>query len=469
MAWAETRPGHWQRPIGENEAMIKMIGEGGRKFEKDVWSIAVTASFIADIEAKSLSQALLDGWKTLRFHHPSIATTVNEGILEYYTPGPLELAQWADETFVVLDHGIKPDDVIAGLTPRRFATLFFLREHGSVLLHLSHWRTDGIGAFQLLDAYFQAVMDSLSDKPLELPWGKEGTRLVPSVEEALKLPRALSPTIERAAKRYLDTLKYNVGNLGTPYAPGGNGIIPKGTRGARRCFSPKLTADLQNACHRLNIPLEAAVHAAVTATAYSIADPTSRSKHHSSTMRHSLRPHLPPPYDGAAGSAGLYTAGYIIQVPASQSWLENARRYEADYGQGVTPDLLLSRRQYALEMRRILKGNPPPSSSAIPPSGLDISYIPNAQTLVKAVRRNAMGAAIITLREIGIGVQVLSRHIYVFVWVFTDRLEFHVVYNEAFYEDGLVRRILALIETHLVSNLLLDEDFPDTDLKAAAG
>ena len=349
---------------------------------------------------------------------------------------------------MVVDSDIRPDDVIARLTPRRFVTLFFLREQGSVILNLSHWRTDGIGAFYLLNAYFQAVINSLSEEPFELPWGKEGARLVPSVEEALKLPHALSSDVERAAKQYLDTLEYNVGSLETPYASR-TGITPKGTRGARLCFSQEMTTDLETECHRLNIHLEAAVHAAVAATAYSIADPASRCKHHSSTMRHSIRPHLPTPYDGEAGAAGLYTAGYIIKVPASQSWLENAKQYEAEYGGGATPDLLLSRRQYALQMKRILENLPP---SDTPPSGLDISYIPNAQTLVKPVHENATGA--IKLRDIGIGVDVLSRHLYVFMWVFNNQLELKLVYNEAFYETVLVQNILALVETNLVSNLL---------------
>ena len=448
MAWAETRPGHWQRPIGENEAMIKMIGDGGRKFEKDVWSISVTASFVAHIESKPLSQALCDGWKTLRFYHPSIATTAGEDILEYHTPNPFELERWADESFVLVDNDISPDDVIARLTPRRFATLYYLKEHASVLLNLSHWRTDGIGAFHLLNAYFQAVLESLREEPLELPWGEEAARLVPSIEEALNLPRAPSPNIERAAKQYLDTLANNVGALETPYESG-TGIVPKGTQGARLRFSQDTTTELETECHRLGIHLEAAVHAAVTATAYSIADSTSRHKHHSSTMRHSLRPHLPTPYDGEAGAAGLYTAGYIVKVPASQSWLENVKQYEAEYSRGATPNLLFSRRQYALTMKDVLKNMPTPDT---PPSGLDISYIPSAQTLVKPVHANATGA--MRLRDIGIGVDVLSRHLYVFMWIFNGQLEFRLTYNEAFYDEILVESILALVEKHLVSNLL---------------
>ncbi|KAL8717640.1 MAG: hypothetical protein Q9225_005129 [Loekoesia sp. 1 TL-2023] len=448
MAWVETRPGYWQRPIGENEGMIKLIGDGGRKFEKDVWSISVKASFVAHIESKPLSQALCDGWKILRFYHPSIVTTASENTLDYRTPNASELEQWVNDSFILVDDEISPDDIIAKLKPHRFATLYYLKEHGSILLNLSHWRTDGIGAFHLLNAYVQAVLKSLRKESLELPWGEEVDRLVPSVEEALNLPRAPSPGIECVAKKYLDTLASSKGALETPYESGA-GIVPKVTRGACLRFSHDKTTELETECHRLGIHLEAAVHAAVTAAAYSIADSSSRHKHHCSTMRHSIRPHLPTPYDGEAGAAGLYTAGYIVKVPASQSWLENAKQYEAEYSRGATTDLLFSRRQYALTMKDVLKNMPPPDT---PPSGLDISCIPNAQILVKPVHANAAGT--ITLHDIGIGVGLLSRHLYVFTWIFNGRLEFQLVYNEAFYNKIFVESTLALVEKHLVSNLL---------------
>ncbi|KAM0795817.1 hypothetical protein BDR22DRAFT_882866 [Usnea florida] len=359
MAWAVIRPRFWQRPIGENESMIKMTGEGGR-------------NFVAHIDSKPLSQALCDGWKTLRFYHPSIATTAGKDILK------------------------KP---------------------ASVILNLSHWRTDGIGAFHLLNAFFKAVLESLREETRDLPWGKESASLVPSIEEALGLPRTLSPMIERAAKQ----------------------LIPKGTRGARFRFSQDITTELETACHRLGIHLEAAVHAAVTATAYSIADSASRHKHHSSTIRHSIRPHLPAPYNGEAGAAGLYTAGY----------LENAKQYETEYSRGATLDLLSSRRQYALTMKEILKNISP---SDTPPSGLDFSYIPSAQALVRPIHANALES--VELHDIRIGVDVLSRHLYVFMWVFSGRLQLRLLYNEAYYGENMVGSILALVEKHLVSNLL---------------
>lgn len=445
MAWVETQPGHWQRPIGENEAMIKMIGDKGGEFGKDVWSISVTASFVTNIKSKSLSEALRDGWKILRFFHPSIATTASEETLDYHTPSSTELEQWIEESFILVDDDSTCNDVIARLTPSRYATLYYLRGRSSILLNLSHWRTDGIGAFHLLNAYFQVVLDCSQRKPFQLRWGSEATRLVPSVEEALELPLTPSPAIELATKEYLATLANNLGSLETMYKSE-SGIGPKGTRGARLIFSHETTIKLENACYRSCIHLEAAVHAAVTATAYSIANSASRHKHHSSTMRCSIRPYLPTPYNSEAGAAGLYTAGYVTKVPANQSWLQNAKQYDDEYKRGATPDLLCSRRQYALAMKEILKKVLPPDP---PLSGLDVSYVP---MLVKPVY--AGPEYHIEVRSVGIGVDVVSRQLYVFVWIFNGQLECRLVYNESFYEESFVQGVLALLKDHLISNLL---------------
>lgn len=452
MAWVEIQPKHWQRPIGENEAMIRMIGEGGRKFGKDVWSIAVTASFVIDIQEtaseNTLLQAFRDGWKILRFHHPSIASIASERTVDYDIPDPTSLERWAEETFVVICGDVSPQEVIAGLTPRRFATLYFLEEHSHVVLNLSHWRTDGVGACHLLNAYFELVANSLQKDPFGLPWGEEAARLVPSVEEALEIPVTPSPDIKRAAKQYLNTLAHNTGAVECPFKSG-DGIIPRGTQSVDLQFPQDTTKELEIACSRLGIQLEAAVHAAVAATAYSIVNPTSRQKHYSSTMRHSVRPYLPPPYNGEAGAAGLYTAGYLVKVPASQSWLDNAKDYEAEYTKGATSDLLSSRRQYAVAMKSILENAPLLDP---PPSGLDVSCIPHADTLVKSIHTGARGS--LEVRSMGIGVEVLSRHLYIFVWTFKGELEFRLVYNEAFHDQDRAGRVLAIVKQHLVSNLL---------------
>lgn len=456
MSWVEKSPGHWQRKLGENESMIKTIGDGGQKAGKDVWSIAVTALFTANLEtSKPLVQILRDGWRALRVHHPSIATTATTDSINYYVPHSDELEQWVNETFVVLDGEESLSHVISNLTPRRYTTCYYLQKQGGIMLHLSHWRTDGIGAFHLVGAFFAGAAEHASSRnPLGLNWDHETSRLVPSVEDVLNLPIKPSEHIKRASNVYLETLANNKDALGVPSQlldSGDDGKAPrKGTRAVDLHLSESQTTQILASCVRIGIRIESAVHASVTAAAYAIAAPTSRHKHHSSTLRHSLRPHLPPPYDGAPGAAGIFTAGYVVRVPASNSWLENARHYESEYSNGATPDLLCSRRQYAVVMKGILAHMVPPNP---PLSGLDVSWIPDADSLVSRTYSN--GRQSFKIQEIGIGVDVLSRHIYVFGWIFGGQLSLRLVCNGVYYGEDFTKKVLERVKESLILNLLL--------------
>ncbi|KAI0469944.1 hypothetical protein GGR56DRAFT_684194 [Xylariaceae sp. FL0804] len=447
MAWTEQQPGHWRRPMGENESMIKMIGDRGHDFGKDVWSIAATARFAAHLGSKPTAQALREGWKALRFRHPSIAATADgDGLLHYHVLDAREQDRWADETFVVLsDEEVSFDHIIRTLAPRHLPVCYYLMSQESILLHLSHWRTDGIGAFQLLGALFSATVE-LSHAEAQLPWGEEVVRLVPSVEEALELPSTPTTVIKEASQKYLATLSNNIGALSIPPQPGA-GKAPTCTRTRDVRLPAEQTAEVLSACARLGIRVESAIHASVATAAYAIADPASAAHtHHSSTLRHSIRPHLPPPYDGVAGAAGLYTAGYIVKVPATaKTWLDRARFLEPEYERGATPDLLCSRREYARAMKTILSNMAPTDP---PPSGLDVSWIPDAQDHVGVT--HSSGGYRLRVREVGLSVEVLSRHVYVFACIFDGRLQLRVGYNESFYDQTFADRVLALVVGNLV-------------------
>ncbi|KAG9513436.1 hypothetical protein KCV07_g8821, partial [Aureobasidium melanogenum] len=448
-AWAETAPGLWQRAIGENEALIKLIGETGRRFEKDVWSISVTATFTLRLEDETQkAQKLRDAWKALRFYHPSLASFADQNTLKYSIPDAQSLERWMTETFVLVETDNTPEDVITNMKRHRFARLYYLPKHDAVLLNISHYHTDGIGAFMLLDAYLAMVVESFENRPDRLLWGEEVTRLVPTIEDALDLPLKSTDEVQHATDTYLNTVKHYVGAVETPYKPGTDNH-PKGTRSVHIRCSRNETLSLQTGCLRNDISMAAAVHASVAATAYSIADIESGSKHYSSTLRHSIRPYLPTPFDGVAGAAGLFTAGYIVKVPAHQSWLENAKQYQTEYSRGATPDLLCSRRQYAVTMKEILVNQPQADS---PASGLDFSWIPNADALVQPFHSSTEWS--LEVRDISIGVDVLSRHMYVFMWLFRGQLGLKMVYNESFYDADMAQATLNYIKIQLLRNLL---------------
>lgn len=480
MDWAETSPGRWQRALGENESMIKVIGDSGAEAGKDVWSIAATAVFSAHRHppsekgnGKPLAEALQDGWRTLRFQHPSIATTSDGDAVCYSVPSSAdELEEWVDETFITVDgEEASLARVIRNLAPRRRTTCYHLEKHNAVVLHLSHWRTDGVGALHLLGALLAAAAENMTRRgPPVLCWGQEVGRLVPCVEEALGLPETPTEEIQRAADSYLETVGHHRGALEAPvrrprprepHPQPGPAPAPGGTRALDDCLSAAQTARALAACGRLGVRIEAALHASVTSAAYALAAPSSRHRHHSTTLRHSLRPHLTAPWNGAAGAAGLFTAGYAVRVPASQSWLENARQYEAEYERGATAQLLCSRRQYAAAMRKMLlaassggRGRDAAPQSPPPPGGVDVSWVPDAQSLVRGTYSNGVDV-VLTVENIGIGVEVLSRHAYVFGWIFEGRLSLRIVCNGAFWDAELCEKLSRLVKETLAVNLLL--------------
>lgn len=475
------QPGLWQRPIGDNESMIKMIGDVGQASGKDVWSISATACFsfggTVFANPKPLTQALRDGWTALRFHHPSIATLAETTSLHYHVPGEQELARWLEDTFIVL-HGPEStvDELLGTLPPKSYACCYFLEaDQGNdvhqIILHLSHWRTDGIGVLHLLDAFLRLTVEHLQDRHFDaytqLPWGQETSQLVPSVEHALELPHNPTETIHKATKMYLESLSYAKSALGiAPTSPSRNA-----TRLPTMSFSAEQTTKLLSACSQRNIRFEAALHASVTAAACSLAapspTPTSHQQHHhhSSTLRHSLRPHLPAPYNGVAGAAGLYTAGYLVRVPTGginieRAWLDNARYYESEYAKGATPELICSRRQYAVEMKAILTASTAVNDVGPPPSGLDMSWVPGAEDLVQTVyygreeKEKEGRGPVLRVDGIGVSVDVLSRHVYVFSWMFREQIHFRLAFNRSLYDDTFAAKVLELVARELTCNLL---------------
>ena len=148
------------------------------------------------------------------------------------------------------------------------------------------------------------------------------------------------------------------------------------------------------------------------------------------SIRLSLRPYLPEPYNTPAVASGLYTGGYMFKVPSTQSWAENAYQYHAEYERGVTKDFLLSCRQYAiLVLDRLRKGIPIPNP---PLSNIDISFVHGANQLVTSVLETKDGP--LEVLRVGLGVETLTRQMYSFLWQFRDQAEFNLVFNEAYHD-----------------------------------
>ena len=446
MAWSKVSPGRYQRHIGENEKFIKAIGDHAHAAGREHWSITAKASFrLAEpLKADELSAKFRQAWKALRFEHPSIASTAEDETLNYIVPSIDALESWSKETFFVHDGKLSADDLIASFKPCSYVTAHYLSESSELILHTAHWRTDGFGALQLVNAFFGAYTALPDRNPLDLPWGQEVERLVLSIEETLNLPQEATPEIKNAADQYISTLAHAKGAVGVVYR-GDNSMLPLGTRSARLHLSQSTTLAISEACKMRNLSVLSAVHASVAAITYDGAPTGSKDKHYTSTMRFGLRPHLPEPYGRARYASGLYTGGYMFKVPASQSWAQKADLYNEEYRRGVTQEFLLARRHYALKVQDLMR-KPPPTSNP-PPSEVDISSVGNADLLVSPIHK--AGHDSLEILDVSIGVETLTRQMYCFVWTFRNQMEFNLVYNEAYYDAAFPMELLSNLKSVL--------------------
>ncbi|KAK3324849.1 hypothetical protein B0H66DRAFT_546884 [Apodospora peruviana] len=454
--WEEISPGLYQRPIGENERFIRTIGDRAHAFGREQWSVTTISSFSFRATEKNQQDGvdwvhcLREAWKLLRFQHPSIASTAtDDGKLQYLVPDPVQLEKWLDETFqAVHDPTLTADDLIANLKPSPTATLPFLSGSSQIVMHTAHWRTDGYGALQLVDAFFDAVQSVLGGSKQPIIWGEEVSRLVPSVETALNLPLEATPDIDTTAREYLATGRYLAGTVGVPCEAGPT-VLPRGTRHVHLELGEDITKALQVVCLGHGITMYSAVHAALAAVNFAQSPAVlDGDKHYTSTIRLNLRPHLPAPFNTAAVASGLYTGGYMSKVSASSSFLDRARRYDEEYNNGVTENFLSARRQYAKLACEIVRNSPPPP----PISNIDISVVRDADTMVHATRETAVG--VLEVSSVDLGVETLTRQTYCFVWVYRGKLQLSLWYNEAYYESDGAMELLEMVRDTLVSELL---------------
>lgn len=454
MLWTELTTGVYERPIGENEQFIKLIGDRAHGLGREHWSVTSKAGFelVKSLPSEELVQKCQQTWKSLRFQHPSIASeATKDSTLTYQVSNQKSLDAWVGETFYTHIAGVTLDDLIAALKPTKFVTVHLLLGEPAIVLHFPHWRTDGYGALQLINAFLEQLTLTITGAAVETTWGEEAERLVPTIEEVLQLPVEASQEVRDQAKKFLATAGLLYTTVGLEASPGTPAQLPKGTRGANTRFSKSETDDILEACRKQGFPLEAAVQASCAAVTYQEAADGDREKPYTSTMRFSLRPFMKSPYDGPAFASALCTGGYLEQVPATNTWIDNARYYAEKYETGVTPEFLQTRRQYAKEVLSALSQTPPPTPPAS--SEIDISSVGDASKLVSEQFVDGSGSVVVKVKDVSIGVETLSRQVYCFVWIFHGQLELRAVYNEAFYGVERMESLVERLRKVLLQNL----------------
>jgi hypothetical protein len=456
MAWKETSPGRFSRPLGENEIFIKLVSDPGHPLGREHWAINSTATIAPQGEltpSRFVSQ-LRHAWEHLRFHHPSLAAYVaedNKNLL-YDVPSPEEVTKWVTKTFMVAQQESSSAEVIAKLKPSSDATLIYIPKSNELLGHTAHWRTDGIGVTLLLDGLLQLAVEFNLANSASLPWGEEPKRLAPAIEDAANIPLTPSEKQSALGKHYLSTFGLAAGAVGIPHI-GEVSTLPQGTYSATRTIDAEITNSIVEKCKAQGLSVTSAVHASVAAANWKLATEERKNEHYTSTVRFSLRPYLPSPYSGPGYAAGLYTTGWMEKVNANGTWLDHAKHYNDIYHKGLSRDYIDAHREYAIALGDMLRNLPPDLPVQ---SDVDISSIGVAEMLIK--RSYGSGDLAIDVVAVSVGVEILTRQAVCFVWTFRDQLNFSVVYNEAYHEKEQMQEFVKTVETSLKTGLSILRD-----------
>ncbi|TGJ85282.1 hypothetical protein E0Z10_g3503 [Xylaria hypoxylon] len=461
MTWHETdQKGVFSRPIGENEAFIKLLGDAGLPLNREHWAINSTATIVptGSMASADLTSHFRRAWAHLRFQHPSLAAESAPDNKNFVYTVPADgnaLDAWVSQTFSVATDADSSADVIATFQPTPYAKLVYIPRSGELLGHTSHWRSDGIGVILLLDAFLSIASEPspLAD-PASLPWGSEVERLAPSIEDAAAVPKDSTPALKERGAAAVSTFSHTAGAVGIP-SVGVADTLPGGTRSAASVFDLATTEKIVAACKEKGVSVTAAVHASVAGANYALADEGHRDKHYTSTIRFALRPYLPEPYSTPAYAAGLYTTGWVKRVESGSSWAERLERYQGEYRKGITREFLDSHREYAAQLGEMIRNLSSQSGGGDPPSDVDISSIGVAEKLI----RQSYGTpeAGYDVKAVSVGVEMLSRQAVTFVWTFRGRLNLSAVYNESFHSAGQMGRFIREVKNHLLDGLNIQD------------
>lgn len=465
MSWVQQTdaPKVFMRPFGPNETFIKAVGDMGQAVNRDHWAINCTATITPRrIPHNQLHSLIRDSWVRMRFYHPSLAAYPDSSgaNIVYAVPSSGEdLQEWASQTFNVMPDAECAGDVIADIAPSALVKLYFVPRTNEIVLHSTHWRTDGIGILLLMGQFLNLLVNQPAfanratwDAFQSLAWGEEAERLTPSIEEAIRLQALGTPNTlhEQIANDYTGTFAHTLGAIGIPFE-GDPTTRPAGTRSVQLALDPQTTATIVDAVKKKGLTVTAAVHASVASANHQLAEPEKKDRHYTSTIRLTLRPYLPEILSAPGMASGMYTTGWMAKVDPLAPWQSRALAYQNEYKKGYPQDHLLAHELYATRLCEVMKS--PPPSDLEPPSDIDISSLGVADTLVARDYVSDDSQCGLEVKSLNLGINMITRQGVLYVWTFRDQLNFSLVYNEAYHKQEQMRQFVNLVKDDLLQHL----------------
>ncbi len=467
MDWVETNHGTFRKELGFVEQVYRRISKAFAPLGREHWLLYCDCKLelLGRAQDDALGAALRNAWIALRHELPGLAV-LPDGLTAktYQLPTAPSFERWADETFVVAAAGLEPDAVLGACQVRDVPCMYFFPSTQQVLLLVSHWRVDGLGACSLMDRFLALVAAGSRIPPL--PAGgptSDLQRISPTLEDALGAPETDDPDVEAFARDYIAAHHRTAVHAGgLPYA--GNATTSPGpTARSQITLSRSSTSALVSACKVHGFTVTSAIHAALAEAVFGLSREC-RDKY-AAVVSANLRSRLPPPYNGRQHAVGVYVTGVTPSVDRAQTFGEKALALTAFYRSAAwyTPQFVQALRPIMKFHSKALFEGPPPTT---PPSAVTLSSLGIIESQLGSryenfggedgVSRGEVAATAIQVKAFRFGVSILTRQMLLYVWTFGECLTLSVNYNKAYYDDAAVAELLDSVRDVLQEGLGVD-------------
>lgn len=464
MSWKVTSPGVFRRPLSSTEQGAISYITAPRPSPREPVKINCVADFIAPYSTEKVSEALRDAWRTLRLvKEPGIATTFADGFTEYKVPSAAELEEWLLRTFevknkVTAEEAIKNMQMSTDFLPicqvlsQPTADGTF---KGSIILFISHWRTEAGGCFKILNQLLAYAASSLrggsevqyllrNHKP-----GSEISLLPPDIEELLMPNQPESSLASKIRVKahfnnyysHLPSIDYTLqGDLSTPTAA---------LKLSQRSYSQSSTRALILACKSHNISVTAAIHSAYISAVRAVASPQKRSRPYASLMPAQVRTRLPPTSPQRDQGCWAATQMLMLAVPADLDFLDSAKSLKKQYALAGTEEWLYEDMRETSVQFGLMGVNAPKET--------EVSVMPYFTSL------GVLDGDVIVAEHGDVVVEHVTAYadnisggVVMHVWTFGGRMSIQLTWNEAYHGDEQIQKTLDHLDRVLERELALE-------------
>lgn len=443
MAWKETIPRRFVRPLDSIELYFNSLGQKSGTFNREHLAVRAYAKFSWNRSGDNAESALKHAWKTVRYLQPQIAACLQEKTIVYDIPQVADLEAWLAKSFLV-ETVLTIDELLA--SPRRSSlpTLHYLPKTSEVLLCASHWRIDAIGAISLMNLFFKSLAE-----PSHTSFGDEGKNLLPGRDNAAKVSQNVSQEDEDAATSLLMEYTTNLPGIGLPVELV-NEISGSISRIESR-ISLATTKSVIAACKKRDLSVTTAVHAAMIVALQEMSSDSYSAERYTSWGTFNYRPYVDADYTNPATHPMSVMLCSLPITFATSDFHENASSLKPFYEQLENPfnsaalHAMLTpytRKCAALISQPLPRGIPQPTEPLVNSIGILDHYLDGEY-----------GQGTVGITDFWLGEVVLTRQPQLYIWTWQGTMTLSTCYNEQYYTAEFMKSFIDRVVGVLLKEL----------------